>query len=43
MINKIKEVTASYVTFENIYVTTAGCTVSTHCGPNTFGLIYKTK
>jgi len=43
MINKIKEVTASYVTFENIYVTTAGCTVSTHCGPNTFGLIFKTK
>lgn len=26
--------------FKNIVETTAGCTVSTHCGPNTLGIIY---
>ncbi len=26
--------------FKNIIETTAGCTVSTHCGPNTLGIIY---
>ena len=26
--------------FETIYKTTAGCTVSSHCGPNTLGILY---
>ncbi len=26
--------------FKNIIETTAGCTVATHCGPNTLGIIY---
>ena len=26
--------------FEKIYVTTAGCTVSSHCGKNTLGILY---
>ena len=26
--------------FKKVYETTAGCTVSTHCGPNTLGIIY---
>lgn len=26
--------------FKKVYETTAGCTVSTHCGPNTLGILY---
>lgn len=26
--------------FKNIYTSTAGCTVSVHCGPNTLGILY---
>ena len=26
--------------FEKVYVTTAGCTVSSHCGKNTLGILY---
>lgn len=26
--------------FETIYVTRAGCTISSHCGPNTLGVLY---
>ena len=29
--------------FENIYVTRAGCTISTHCGPNTLGILFMYK
>lgn len=29
--------------FENIYIQRAGCTISSHCGPNTLGLIYLSK
>lgn len=34
--DKIKE----YVPEENIYHTTAGCVVSSHCGPKTIGILY---
>jgi len=26
--------------FEEVYVSTAGCTISSHCGPHTLGIIY---
>ncbi len=29
--------------FKNIYVTHAGCTISSHCGPNTLGVLFMTK
>ena len=29
--------------FKEIYITDAGCTISSHCGPNTLGLIYLKK
>lgn len=29
--------------FKNIYVTTASCTISAHCGPNTLGVLFLTK
>ena len=27
-------------TFKNIYVTNAGCVISSHCGPHTIGILY---
>lgn len=29
--------------FKEIFVTRAGCTISTHCGPNTLGVLFMTK
>lgn len=29
--------------FENLYVTNAGCTIGSHCGPGTIGLLYVLK
>lgn len=29
--------------FENIYITTAGGTITSHCGPNTMGILFITK
>ena len=29
--------------FKQIYITTAGCTISSHCGPNAFGIMYISK
>lgn len=29
--------------FENIYVTTASCTISSHCGPGTLGILFMTE
>lgn len=29
--------------FEQIYVTKASCTISSHCGPNTLGILFMTK
>lgn len=40
MKNITKETIAKHFKFKNIVETTAGCTVSTHCGPNTLGIIY---
>ena len=32
-----------YASFDNIYYTTTGCTVSCHCGPGTLGIIFARK
>lgn len=40
MIDVTKKTLESYNKFKNIMETTAGCTVTTHCGPNTLGIIY---
>lgn len=40
---KVKEAVARFANFEEIIETTAGCTVSSHCGPNTLGILYKRK
>lgn len=43
LINKVKSVILEYVDFKNIYITTASCTISSHCGPNTLGIAFETK
>lgn len=42
-VQKVKEAIQQYANFEEIIETTAGCTISTHCGPNTLGILYKRK
>ena len=39
----VKNAVAEYGHFENIYETTAGCTVSCHCGPGTLGILFVRK
>ena len=39
----VKNVIAEHGNFETVYETTAGCTVSCHCGPGTLGVIFVRK
>ena len=39
----VKEAVSTYGKFENVYETTAGCTVSCHCGPGTLGVLFVKK
>ena len=39
----VMEAVHTYGEFENIYETTAGCTVSCHCGPGTLGILFVRK
>ena len=39
----VKEVIAAHGNFETVYETTAGCTVSCHCGPGTLGVLFVRK
>ena len=41
IVEHVKTVVSQYKQFDEIHVTTAGSTVSTHCGPNTLGIIFK--
>ena len=36
----VKEAVDAYGNFETVYETTAGCTVSCHCGPATLGVLF---
>lgn len=40
---KVKELIQTYQNFENIYITDAGCTITSHCGPNCLGILYMVK
>lgn len=42
-IEKVKETISQYAQFDEIIETKAGCTISTHCGPNTLGILFKRK
>ena len=39
----VKNAVAQYGQFDNIYETTAGCTISCHCGPGTLGILFVRK
>ena len=39
----VKAAVAECSNFENVYETTAGCTVSCHCGPGTLGVLFVRK
>ena len=39
----VKETIDTYGNFETVYETTAGCTVSCHCGPGTLGVLFVRK
>lgn len=40
MIESAKNVIKEKTNFKNIYETTAGCTITSHCGENTLGILY---
>ncbi len=39
----IKAEVEKYQSFDEIFFTTAGCTISNHCGPGTLGILFETK
>lgn len=39
----VKNLVAQYIKFDEVLITRAGCTVSSHCGPNTLGILFMTK
>ena len=39
----VKEAVAAYGKFDTVYETTAGCTISCHCGPGTLGILFVRK
>ena len=43
IINIVKETIEDMADFKEILVTRAGCTISSHCGPNTLGVLFMTK
>lgn len=42
-LHAVKDAIAAYGNFETVYETTAGCTVSCHCGPGTLGVLFVRK
>ncbi len=39
-IELVRAAVAQHMTFDEVLITRAGCTISTHCGPNTLGILY---
>ena len=42
-IDIVKAAIEKHMQFDEIYVTRAGCTISSHCGPNTLGILFVRK
>lgn len=38
-----RDAVSDCMTFKNVHITTASCTISSHCGPNTLGIAFETK
>lgn len=43
IVEMVKEEVTKYMDFQEILVTKAGSTISCHCGPNTLGILFRTK
>ena len=43
LVEQVKAMIQREMQFDEILVTNAGCTVSTHCGPSTLGILFKRK
>ena len=43
IVNTVVEKVKLFNIFKNVYVTRAGCTVSSHCGRNTLGVLFVRK
>lgn len=43
LVQKAVEAVKQYQNFEAVYITEAGCTIASHCGPNTLGVLYMVK
>ena len=39
----VRSLVEKYARFEELFVTRAGCTISSHCGPNTLGVLFMEK
>ncbi len=42
-IDIVKAAVEKHMQFDEIYITRAGCTISSHCGPNTLGILFVRK
>ena len=42
-IDLVKAAIGKYAQFDELHVTRAGCTISSHCGPNTLGILFLRK
>ena len=42
-IDLVKREVEKFHSFREVFVTRAGCTISSHCGPNTLGVLFMTK
>lgn len=42
-INLVKKTVEETFSFHEIHITKASCTISSHCGPNTLGILFETK
>jgi fatty acid-binding protein DegV len=39
-VQRVREAIKRYANFEEIIETNAGCTISSHCGPKTLGILF---
>ena len=43
VLDRLAQLVKALIPFENLYIMRAGCTVTSHCGPGTLGMIFITK
>lgn len=43
VVAEVKTIIKDYFTFDEVLETVAGCTISSHCGPNTLGILFVRK